>query len=141
MSAISNASLLTSIMTSRESRPPANANPQRTAEFNAAAKSLGLTQDQADALRQQIEDATEAAKRGPIAPGARDTIKNAVDNVLRQDGIDPKQFHAALDKAHRANTSAQNAAPKTLKLVNAKPTFVQPAIAGTIASDGLDVVA
>lgn len=141
MSTVSNASLLTSIMTARDTRPPAAANPQRTAEFNAAAKSLGLTQEQTDALRKQVDEAIEAAKQGKAVPGARDTIKNAVDNVLKQNGIDPKRFHAALDKAHRANTTGGNAAPKTLRMASANPTFVQPAIVGTIASDRIDVVA
>ena len=141
MSTISNASLLTGILNTRETRQPANTNPKRTAEFNAAAKSLGLTQDQTDALRKQVDEAIEAAKQGKAVPGARDTIKNAVDNVLKQNGIDPKKFHAALDKAHRESNGGGNAAPKTLRLTNTNPTFVQPAIAGTIASDGVDIVA
>jgi hypothetical protein len=141
MSTISNASLLTGILNPRETRQPANTNPQRTAEFNAAAKSLGMTPAQTDALRKQVDDAIEAAKQGKAVPGVRNTIKTAVDNVLTQNGIDPKKFHAALDKAHRANTAGGNAAPKTLRLVNANPTFVQPPIAGTIARDGLDIVA
>lgn len=141
MSSVSNASLLTSIVTARDTRPPANPNAQRTAEFNAAAKSLGLTQEQTDALRKQVDDAIEAAKQGKAVPGARDTIKNAVDEVLKQNGIDAKKFHAALDKAHRGNSTGGNAAPKSFRQISAAPVLVQPAIVGTITSDSVDVVA
>jgi len=78
---------------------------QREADFKQAAKSLGIDSDKADALLRQIDAAIEAAKNGTPAPGKRNTVSAAFDAVLKQNGIDVKEFHRALEKAHKANSS------------------------------------
>lgn len=109
---------------------------QRHAEFNAAAQSLGLDQTKTDAIRKQIDDAIAAAQKGGAKPGARDTIKQAVDSVLKQNGIDPKAFHAALHKAHAANTRGGEQGTKTIALNSVKTNATNIQAAAQPATDG-----
>jgi hypothetical protein len=62
----------------------------------AAGKAMGLGADKVAALQQDIAKAI-AGVGGGSAPGdRRAAIANAIDTTLKNDGVDPQQFHSQL---------------------------------------------
>jgi hypothetical protein len=90
----------------------------------AAGKAMGLDADKVAALQQDIAKAVAGVGGGSgagQAPGDRRTaIADAIDTALKNDGIDPQQFHAQLAQQlhgkhghhhHRAPDQAAAAPP------------------------------
>jgi len=90
----------------------------------AAGKAMGLDADKVAALQQDLAKAVAgvgASVGGSQAPGdRRATIAAAIDTALKNDGVDPQQFHAQLAKQlhgkhghhhHRAPDQAAAAPP------------------------------
>lgn len=64
--------------------------------FNAAAKSMGVEPSKVDDLRKQVEQAVKEVKDGSKGRGTRQAVGDAIDRVLKDNGIDPSKFHEAM---------------------------------------------
>ena len=70
------------------------------AAFESALKNAGADPAKLSDLEQQIRDAVESARQNSSgSPDQRSAVRDAVNNVLKQNGIDPAKFEAEL-KAH-----------------------------------------
>jgi len=69
----------------------------RGPQLDSVLQSLGVDSAKIPALEKQIQDAAESARKG----GGQDrtAVKQAVDNVLKSNGVDPAKFEAAV-KTH-----------------------------------------
>lgn len=82
--------------------------PDFQAEFKSrvedAAKAVGVDPAKIPDLVKQIQDAVEQARSSVGSSGdPRSAIRDAVDGVLKQNGIDPAKFRSALEKSGRAH--------------------------------------
>jgi len=80
---------------------------QRKADFENALLAGGADSTQLTTIQSQIQQAiADAVKNGGTTAGQRpdpSTIKNAVDGVLKANGIDVAKFSASLDASKAAN--------------------------------------
>lgn len=80
---------------------------QRKAAFEQALLAGGADSSQVETIQSQIQQAiADAVKNGGATNGQRpdpSTIKNAVDGVLKANGIDVSKFQASIDASHKAS--------------------------------------
>jgi len=86
---------------------------QFKAAFSQAAQDAGLDPSKTDDLQKQIDAAIENARKNNTGSGdSRQSIQDAVDGVLKQNGVDVSKFHDALKarlQAARAQHQSQGA--------------------------------
>ncbi|MGH7241970.1 MAG: hypothetical protein ACREJD_00955 [Phycisphaerales bacterium] len=106
MSSISGVSSSTASQAVRQNDPQAQ---QRKAEFEQALLAGGADSSQVQTIQSQIQQAiADAVRSGGTTNSQRpnpSTIKDAVDGVLKANGIDVTKFSASLDASKAANGS------------------------------------
>jgi hypothetical protein len=64
--------------------------------FAAAAEAVGVDQSKVGDLQKQIDKAVADAKQNGSGGDSRQAVGQAVDSVLKDNGIDPAKFHDAM---------------------------------------------
>ncbi|MFO0786088.1 MAG: hypothetical protein U0573_07050 [Phycisphaerales bacterium] len=76
---------------------------QRRADFEKALVAGGADPSQVQTIQSQIQQAiADAVKNGGSQRPDTSTIKNAVDGVLKANGVDTAKFQASIDASHKA---------------------------------------
>jgi hypothetical protein len=76
------------------------------ASFEAAAKAIGVDPAKIPGLEQQIQQAIQGAQSSAAAgstTGSESSVRTAIDDVLKQNGIDPQKLHAQLQKSGKSH--------------------------------------
>lgn len=79
---------------------------QRRMSFEQALLSSGADSSQVDSIQEQIQKAiADAVKNGGSTNGRPDpsTIKNAVDGVLKANGLDVTKFQSSIEASRQAS--------------------------------------
>lgn len=104
------ASLTSLSRTPHETRGGSRGNPDRfQGHFHNALRSLGVDDDSIRDIGSQIQRALDEPA-GDLQ-SRRDTLKEVIDNVLRNNGVDPADFR----KAMRSNRPDDPQTPPVLK--------------------------
>ena len=81
-------------------------------EVASALQSLGIDTTKAADIQKQIDAAVKAAQQnGASATSGSDpraAIKDAIDGALKQNGIDPLKFEAAIRSQHKSHQQVAN---------------------------------
>ena len=70
---------------------------QFMAQFEAAAKSAGVDSSKLGDLERQVQEAVQNTLKAGGSGDKRAAIRDAVDSVLKNNGIDPGRFRSALE--------------------------------------------
>jgi hypothetical protein len=74
------------------------------ARFQQAAQAAGVDPTKVDDLQKQIQAAAQKAAQDPANAGNRQTaVQNAIDSVLKANGVDADKFKAAMQSAEKAS--------------------------------------
>jgi hypothetical protein len=74
---------------------------QRTAEFGSALQAAGVDSSKIDDIQKQIQDAVQGARQnGAAGTDNRAATKAAVEDVLKNNGVDVAKFEQSLKASH-----------------------------------------
>ena len=96
------------------SGPAAPPSPEQRQAFAGALKQLGLDDQAATKVQEQVDAAVQKSASAPN----RDAVRKAIDDVLTANGIDTKKFHQALRSEFQKLRAAQGEAGEAAQGTN-----------------------